>query len=285
MSLPTLLLLALILCAVAVSAIIMEKVRWQSGTRKLRDQLEAARVAPQNRLFNVREFEGLPAPVQRYFRAVLPEQQPAITALTAAQTGTFNLSETADQWRPFTATQRVITQRPGFDWDARISLLPGLWVRVHDAYVAGEGRLHAAVFGLVTKANMRDTGELARGELMRFFIEAPWYPTALLPSQGIVWSAVDDHSARATLRDGALTISLLFRFSAEGLIDTVFAEARGRMTGAKVESMPWQGRFWNYAVRDGMRVPLEAEVEWLTPTGAKPYCRVKLTTLTYEFAH
>lgn len=40
-------------------------------------------------------------------------------------------------------------------------------------------------------------GEVAQGELMRFFAEAAWYPTALLPSQGVRWQAVDDTSARA----------------------------------------------------------------------------------------
>ena len=57
-----------------------------------------------------------------------------------------------DQWRPFNSTQRVITQRPGFDWEARIAMLPGLPVRVHDAYIAGEGMLHASLFGLVSVA-------------------------------------------------------------------------------------------------------------------------------------
>ena len=31
------------------------------------------------------------------------------------------------------------------------------------------------------------------------------------------------------------------------------------------------GHFWNYEERDGMRVPLDGEVAWLLPEGAKPY--------------
>ena len=56
-------------------------------------------------------------------------------------------------------------------------------VRVHDAYVAGDGLLHGAVLGLVSVVAVDNTTELARGELIRFFAEAVWYPTALLPSQ------------------------------------------------------------------------------------------------------
>ena len=66
--------------------------------------------------------------------------------------------------------------------------------------------------------------ELARGELMRYLAEAAWYPTALLPGQGVRWQAVDEHSADATLRDGAVEMTLRFVFSADGLLEAVRTE-------------------------------------------------------------
>jgi len=272
------------LVVVVAAVILYGEFRWKSGTRELRDRLEAARLPIEPKVFNRGELESLPAPVQRYFRAVLEDGQPIVAAVSVEHTGTFNMGEAAEQWKPFTSTQRVVTRRPGFDWDGRVAMMPGLPVRVHDAYVAGEGILHAAVLGLVPVVNLRGTGEVAQGELMRFFAEAAWYPTALLPSQGVLWDAVDDHSARATLKDGDLTLALLFRFNKDGLIDTVRAEARGRTLGGTVVPTPWHGRVWNYAIRDGMRVPLDGEVAWLLPEGAKPYWRGRITKLSYEFA-
>ncbi len=87
--------------------------------------------------------------------------------------------------------------------------MPGLPVRVHDAYVAGEGILHASLLGLFPVVDMRGTSDVAEGELMRFFAEAAWYPTALLPSQGVRWEAVDDNSAYATLTEGDISVSAL----------------------------------------------------------------------------
>ena len=55
--------------------------------------------------------------------------------------------------------------------------------------------------GLFTVAAMHNTAELNQGELMRFFAEAAWYPTALLPSQGVVWEAIDDNSAGGRYRN------------------------------------------------------------------------------------
>lgn len=258
--------------------------RWQKETASLRARLESARTELSPSRYSESELEGLPAPVQRYFRAVLRDGQPIIAAARLKHSGTFNMGETDDQWKPFTSDQRVLTRRPGFVWDARIMMLPGVPVHVHDAYVAGEGILRGAVFGLVAVLNMAGTPEMARGELLRFFAETAWYPTALLPSQGVRWEAVDVASARGTLTDGKLAVTLLFRFDDGGLIDTVRAEARDRVSGGKTVSAPWQGRFWNYAGRDGMRVPLDGEVAWLMPEGDRPYWRGSTTTLSYDFA-
>ena len=62
------------------------------------------------------------------------------------------------------------------------------------------------------------------------------------------------------------------------------AESRARVVDGKTESAPWQGRFWNYTERDGMQVPLDGEVAWMLPEGAKPYWRGTSTALSYEFA-
>ena len=206
-----------------------------------------------------------------------------IEAVSVDHTGTFNMSESGEQWKPFTSTQRVITQRPGFDWEARIKMMPGLTARVHDAYIAGEGILHASLFGLVPVVNLRGTPEVAKGELIRFFAEAAWYPTALLPGQGVRWEEVDDASAKATLRDGEITLTMLFRFNEKNLIESVRAEARGRTVGGKVIPTPWEGRWKRYERRDGMHIPLEGEAAWMLPEGPKPYWRGRIVSLTYEF--
>jgi hypothetical protein len=258
--------------------------RWAAATEALRAQLDAQRIAPQPARFDLRELDGLPPPVQRYFRVALVDGQPIVAAAKVEHEGSFNMSQAGAMWRPFSSRQRVVTQRPGFVWDGRIAVLPGIAVRVHDAYVGGVGLLHPALLGLITLADLRGTGEVAQGELMRFFAEAAWYPTALLPRQGVRWQAVDDRSAQATLADGALTLSLLFRFDDAGLIESVRAQARGRTVGASVVMTPWEGRWSNHQVRDGMRVPLSGEVAWLIDGERKPYWRGTITSLRYEFA-
>jgi hypothetical protein len=268
----------------AVAARFYSARRWAAATRTLHDRLEAARQPQHNQRYRADELRGLPAPVQRYFHTVLHDGQPIITAATIEHTGTFNMRERGEQWRPFTSAQRVTTRRPGFVWAGRIAMLPGLPALVHDAYLAGEGILHATLAGLVSIVDMRDTDEVARGELMRFAAEAAWYPTALLPSQGVQWRAVDDTTADATFTDGDLTLTLRFGFTAEGLIETVRAEARGRTVGEDVIPTPWEGRWSDYAERDGMLIPLEGEVAWLLADGPHSYWRGRVTQVRYALA-
>jgi hypothetical protein len=277
-------LLAIVAAVVAAVAavVVVGALRWEAGTRELRARLDASRIPVEPKVVAFGELEGLPAPVQRFFRTVLQEGQPVVSGVRVQHRGTFNMGETTEQWKPFTSDQRVIARRPGFDWNARIAVMPGLAVRVHDAYVAGEGILHAAVLGLFSVVNLRGTGDIAEGELMRFLAEAAWYPTALLPSQGVRWDGIDGRSARATLVDGAVTVTLLFLFNEDGTIATVRADARGRTVGDRVVPTPWQGRFWNYEQRGGMQVPLDGEVAWLLPEGEKPYWRGRITDIAYE---
>jgi hypothetical protein len=187
-------------------------------------------------------------------------------------------------WKPFTSRQRVVTRRPGFIWDAQMPAFAGVPVRVVDSYIAGEGLLHAAVLGLFAVADVRGTGEIARGEFIRYFAEAAWYPTALLPSQGVRWEPVDGASAKATIVDGPLTLTLLFRFNEAGLITSVRAESRGGTVGKDTVLMPWEGSWSDYQLRDRMMVPMSGEAAWLPSGRRDAYFIGTVTSTHYEFA-
>lgn len=249
----------------------------------LTSRLELGRRDVRPTHYDEAELAGLPGPVQRYFGAAIRPGRPMIAAVRLEQTGALNTREDGERWQPFTASQRVVLAPPGFAWDARVRLLPGLAIRVRDAYVEGRGLLDARLLGwpLVPRS---PSAELARGELMRFLAEAVWYPTALLPSQGVRWSAVDDRHARAELADCGIRVSLEFGFGPDGLIESLRADDRGRSVRGTTVPTPWEGRWSRYAEVDGLQVPLEGEVAWLLPAGRRPYWRGRVTRLAHEQA-
>jgi len=118
---------------------------------------------------------------------------------------------------------------------------------------------------------------------MRFLAEAAWYPTKLLPGDGLSWEAIDETSARATLTDGDTTVELVFTFDEQGMISSVRSAARYREVNGTLVATPWEGRFWNYQENGGMLIPTEGEVAWLLPEGDKPYWRARIEQIEYEF--
>jgi hypothetical protein len=277
-----------LLVGVAAALRVIGARRWADQIRPHAAELESARIDGSGRLpaparYDARELHGLPAPVQRYFRAVLTDGQPIIAATTIEMAGTINMSANAEEWKPFTSQQRVVTKRPGFLWDAEVGMFPGVPVRVVDSYIAGQGHLIAKLLGLFTVAEAHGDGELARGEFMRYFAETPWYPTALLPSQGVRWQAADDASATATLADGQLTLTLMFKFSEAGTIASVRAESRGAGVGKDMVTLPWECSLSDYQPHEGMSIPMVGEAAWVRPEGRRTYFVGKVKKLNCEF--
>jgi len=279
--------LVLVLCVMAVAAFgltVYGFKRWADAMKILSRQLDACRTDQKAiARYHLCELDGLPSPVQRYFRAVLKDGQPLIAAVMIDLAGTFNMSPTGEQWKPFTSTQRVVTNRPGFLWDAKVAIFPGMPLHVVDRYICGVGQLRAALLGLFTMADVRGGGEIARGEFMRWFAEAVWYPTVLLPSQGVRWEAVDDTSAKASIIDGPFTLTLLFSFNDAGLIVSVRAAARGAGVGKDMIMLPWECTLSNYQTQHGMLLPMAGEAAWLWPDGRRAYFRGTVTALGLEF--
>lgn len=256
---------------------------WNRSAEELGKKLDAGKRKSPTAVFRPEALAGLPDPVQRYLRTVLPGGRPVVTGARILHRGMFNMSETGEKWKPFTSRQKVVTARPGFDWEARIRLAPGVFVLVRDAYAGGEGVLKASLWGLFTVAKWPASDELAFGELMRFLAESPWYPTVLLPSPFLKWEPVDGSHARATLTDGRTSVTLEFVFGPDGLVEKVRAKSRPRTAGKRTEDCPWEGRFWKYERHQGMLIPTEGEVSWILPGGTLPYWRGRIEGVEYSF--
>jgi hypothetical protein len=230
------------------------------------------------------QYARVPAPVRRYFRHVLQDDQLFVATARLSQTGTFrSVTDEPGDWSPFRATQVVTTRPPGFLWDAAIDMIPWASVRVLDAYVEGDGHLRARMGNALTVMKPSSSPALNEGELLRYLAEAPLYPTALLPEMGVHWTPIDDRSARATIADRGTTVSLIFHFNDRDEVDRVTGWRPFLRTDGVPESRPWTGRWRAYARRDGMCVPTKGEVAWGAPAYEETYWRGDIDEVTYTF--
>jgi len=270
---------AVVLGAVVAAVAAVRSLRTDAETDRAR-LLDAA-AARTERTFDPDDVADLPAPVRRYFETVLDEGQPHSRTVRLEQRGQFRVGDANSAWKPLEATQRVTVDPPGFVWDATVRLAPFVPVRVVDAYVEGEGSLRARLLSVLTVADADPSPELDAGELQRYLAEAVWYPTALLPGAGVRWDSIDERSARATLEHEDTTVSLVFQFDDENLVERVVADDRPRAVDDGFEPTRWTGRFWDYRERNGVLVPTVAEVEWNLPEGDLPYWRATIS----DFEH
>ena len=256
---------------------------WNRGTSRLIDRMTSLadrshRGAPT--VYDpARELPGLPAPVRRYFEFALTPGQPMIAHARVVQRGEF--STDGIRWSPFTARQEFTTRPPGFVWDANIEMMPLAAVHVRDSYVNGVGTVRAKAAVVVSVANETGTQGMARGSLSRYLAEATWIPTALLPSGGVRWSAIDDSTARATITDGTATVSLDVHFAPRGEIVRMTG-IRERDVGGSLAPTPWVTYARDYVRIDGMMVPLSGEAEWVLDGRHISYFRGRLDP-RYEF--
>ena len=205
--------------------------------------------------------DHLPEPVARYLRWALPAPG-AIRLVHLQQTGTLRTDVRSDSWMRFTAEHHVAPHAVGFAWNARVRVAPLLHVRVRDAYIDGKGSGRVALLSAFPVGGAEDTPEMNSGSLHRFLAEAVWYPTALLPSERLRWTAIDATRSLATLTDRGTSVSLEFRFSETGEVAGIYTPARWGSFDGGYEQRPWEGHFHNYAQRGGMFVPSEGDVGW-----------------------
>jgi hypothetical protein len=209
-------------------------------------------------------IDDLPEPVSRYFRHVLPGDH-LLGALTRMQQqGSLRTSSTSSRWFNFEAEEIIAASPIGFQWLARIGIGAGVSLDVCDRLIDGEASSELRLASLIRLGADSGNRQLNEAALHRFLAEAVWSPAALLPAAGVVWSAINDTSAEATLVCGETRVALEFRFNAQNEVSSVYTPARWMREKGSYRAVGWEGRYHDYAICGGVRVPMRAEVGWYT---------------------
>jgi hypothetical protein len=280
--------IVVVLAAVALGLVVAVRVgaiTWQRLVKHLIDQItvDAHNGPVRTARFFTEQLAQLPPPVRRYFAFALSPGQPLVVTAQTTSRGEFRM-QLKGGWHPFTATQHYSTSPRAFVWNASIDVAPLVTVRVTDRYLDGEGAIYGRAAAIIPVVDEHGTPELAQGELLRYLAEGVLMPTALLPSSGVSWTAVDDNTARASLSDHGTTVSAMFHFGPRGEIARVTAVRQRQVDGAAVMT-PWVGRFNEYKSVQGMMIPMLGEVAWVLPGGdTSSYYRGRTLQITFELA-
>jgi hypothetical protein len=273
-----------VVVATVVVAVVIGQAQENARAEGLAARLIGSTTPSANGTVAFESLSDLPTPVARYFRHVLTDGQNMIASATIEQSGVLRTSIATDRWSPFTATQHVVPSATGFLWDARVELPLATHVRVLDSYVAGNGYGRVSLLSAVAVASEAGRSELNSGALHRYLAEGVWFPTALLPQAGVVWTPIDELSALATLTNHGTSVSLEFRFNDIGEVTGIFSDGRFGNFGGEYRRTPWQGHFEGYQVRAGMRIPSYGEVGWYDSDVLHLVWKGRVVAADYELA-
>lgn len=135
----------------------MNYLRFERENAGLVEELLSKNSQPSSRSFSYNDLKGLPEPVQRYLKKVIPERQPYINTVYIRQRGDFCLGDEIPSWKSFQATQHFTVEPPGFIWDGSIEFIPFILVRVVDMYKSGEDTLCAKVASTLSIVNSKSS--------------------------------------------------------------------------------------------------------------------------------
>ena len=275
--------LAVILLIIVVFAILLCRGQstW-SQYRSIQSQKVKSAASREIRYVNLEEVKELPEPVKKYFHLVLKDGMPIINRAFVSQVGGFRSKPEMTEWSKMVAEQYFSTRPRAFVWNSTISIVPGVSISVSDSYIKGKGRMKGKLLSLFTIIDAQNQRELTEGALQRFLAEAVWFPTALLPGQGVTWTASDDHKAKATITDFDITTSLEFEFNKKGEVVSVYTPSRYREVAGKYEPTPWKGRLSEYINANDCLIPRDVEVEWHLKDQVYPYVKVSLREIRYD---
>ena len=225
----------------------------------------------EHKVFRYSQLERLPEPVQQYFKLVLPEGQPNIRYVRLKHDGRFKTDLKKD-WVAIKGEQYFTAGTPGFIWIGKTNLFTA-----RDMFLMGKGGLQVKLFSLLKVADGKGA-KFDQGELLRWLGESTWFPTNLLPSENLAWSAIDNTSAKLTYTFNQLTVSYIVNFNDLGEITTM--ETERYMGEENLEK--WLGEFSDYQQINGIKIPTKAKGSWVLNSKAYPYADFKIQKIEYD---
>lgn len=227
-----------------------------------------------NKTYYVKQLDGLPEPVQRYFNYVLKDGQPYISTVRLTHNGFFKTDLKKD-FIKISGEQYFSAQKPQFIWKGTTSMFTAC-----DFFIDDKGGLIVTLVNVFNVVNANGSN-YDEGELQRWLAESVWFPTNFLPSEYVSWSALDANSAKLSFHYKAVAFDFIVRFNAIGEITEIQGERF--MTSDKKEK--WVCKMANYKEVNNVKIPFSDQAIWRLEDGDHCYAKFEVQKITYNNNH
>lgn len=219
---------------------------------------------------------SLPTAAQRWLDRALPTDLELPTTIQIEQEGAM---EVRGNWTPFAATGIYKAPPLSFNWQARMRLLPGVWIVAEDGHLDGEGWGGARLWGIIPMGRRTDPEVLA-AQLVRCLAELAWLPSFALADPALAWSGAGDTSFEVRAIAGDQNALVRFDTSDRGDIIRAYSPARPYDVPSGYAEAPWHYRFGDHRELGGVRVPATAVATFEKSDGSWEYLRINITKVS-----
>jgi uncharacterized protein DUF6544 len=223
------------------------------------------------KIFRYAQLDGLPEPVQRYFRYALKDGQPYIQSIRLKHHGLFKIDPKKD-YINITGEQYFSVNKPQFIWKGTTAMFTAT-----DSFIDDKGSLKVSLFNVIKVVDSKGSA-FDEGEMQRWLAESVWFPTNLLPSANVEWTSINDNSSKLSFEYQDISFAFIVRFNAVGEITEM--ETQRFMAAGKRE--PWRCKMANYKTIDGVKIPFSAEVIWKLQAGDYSYAKFEVGKIEYD---
>lgn len=232
--------------------------------------------------YSVKDIEGLPDPVQRYFRYALKDGQEYIRFASMKAVGKFR-RPLQKQWTKMATRQYFITKPLGMIFDAVMKQNFVMWFDIRDKYYRKKGGMFVNILSGFNVLNESDVKELNNTTFLRCIGEAVMFPTSLLPSEYIKWEPIDKNSAKAIVTDGNNKGIYKFYFNDLGEIVKYESDDRYDRIDGKFQKVGSVAVRSHYKEIDGIKVPTKFLITRILPDGThEEFWKGEVTNIHYN---
>jgi hypothetical protein len=224
--------------------------------------------------------ETLPSAACRWLQNSLPEDFGLPSSVAIEQEGEM---EIRGSWTSFKATGIYKSPPLSFNWQARLKMMPGVWIVAEDGHLGDQGWGGAKLWGVIPMGKRTDPEVLAT-QLVRNVGELPWIPGLALADTSLEWSSIDDGAFELRTGRGNDDLVVRFELNEGGDVIRAFSQARPYDVPDGYQEAPWSVEYGDHRRFGGIRMPGTAVATYHKEDGDWEYFRARIIDISLETA-
>lgn len=224
-------------------------------------------------------IEHLPVAVQNWLLksgAVGKQQSNRVSLVQELQ---MLMKPEQEEWKTATAKQLFTINPPAFNWAVVLKMNAIVEVVGQDKFENGKGAMTMKLFSTIPIVKLSDNPKLNEATLQRYLAEIVWFPSASL-SPYITWEHIDNSTAVAIMNYKGIVGKGVFYFDKKGDFKKFVAN---RYKDVK-DTVPtqWTVTATKTAIRNGIRIPVESNVQWKLENQNWTWLKVEIIDIVYN---